>query len=191
MLVLFTIISLVIAVTGSVYTGLTGLRLLLNKYADELWESARFCKNKADEEGSKSDKSMARAAYGVGVLGKWLWRIASASPILILAAYSCYTSYQVVGLYDEHQAEIAPELARSEPAENESLEPISQSAFENSILACCNRHMLYLFAITTANLICIPLMLLGFALVWAGHWWLEHISTSITDRNEPLTRPSV
>jgi len=180
---LFTIISIVLAVTGSVYTALTGLRQLLREKVRKQRESQDFCAKEIRERGNHNERRMGTVASGICFTSTFFWNFAASLPIVILLVYSFSTSYEVYGLYaDQH-----PTLAE----ETIDIEPSSENMDAIEIASCCNRHMKYMWWITTLDIICLPTMGFAFLGLFCGDWWLRNIYGGIEDRGDVSIEPQV
>jgi len=126
---------------------------------------------------------MGAVASGICSISSALWKFAAALPIIILLVYSCSTSFEVYGLYaDQHPT----------PAEvTVDIKPSPENIDAIEIASCCNRHMEYMWWITTLDVACLPTMMLAFFGLFCGDWWLGNINGGIEDIGDDSIEPQV
>jgi len=89
----FTLIALVLGVSGSTYTAIAGIHSVWTELVLERLERSRFCRKHIDEIGTQETKHKARKDYWHFRIWNWAWRIAYSIPNLIFVAFAFYAAF--------------------------------------------------------------------------------------------------
>lgn len=176
---LFTIVALVIAISGAAFTFIVTIRELTSKLVTNLLERAAQYSENVAKEGTKSLKGQAFCGRWIITISYWAWFFSLIAPIVLFAWYSLDSADLVLESYDRRMKESTPEpLAGPDVVAGNG----GMMLDEVWCASCIEKQMSWLWWIKRLDIIAvviagltIPIMYLGLGLLaWASNTIEEH-----------------
>ncbi|HEX4145990.1 MAG TPA: hypothetical protein VHY91_20990 [Pirellulales bacterium] len=122
----FSIVALVVALSGASFTLILTIRQLTRDRVVAMQERSREYRAAVAKDGSKSLNALAATGNVIFNVGYWVWFLSLLAPLLVFAVYSWVSATRVLEYYYEPEKHLSPTLAAA-TASTESGGPAEQA----------------------------------------------------------------